>query len=235
MYYPSYFHPNSCTENPSTSFLNLLHKDHKLPIWGYNKYFNKNFRIKSWISEYRHFSPSTDLQLVSSSDPSWWASQAWLSLPFSLSLLHSRFLLPPPPLQTRCLPLRCQSHLHCNKTVQCVVVIWSAAYTWIKNSPAESFLDLESLSSESSLEPNKQSLRLKFCSVGHNNTMSLLSFKHEQEAASFHRALTFHPASSLIACAWAHEGLVALSSACHRRTPLLREEELMFSRKSELS
>lgn len=52
------------------------------------------------------------LRPVSSLAPSCWASPPWLSLPFSLFSLHSRFLRPhPPPLQSHCLLHRCQSHL----------------------------------------------------------------------------------------------------------------------------
>lgn len=52
------------------------------------------------------------LRPVSSLAPSCWASPPWLSLPFSLFFLHSRFpRLHRPPLRSHCLLHRCQSHL----------------------------------------------------------------------------------------------------------------------------
>lgn len=52
------------------------------------------------------------LRPVSSLAPSCWASPPWLSSPFSLFFLHSRFLrLHLPPLRSHCLLHHCQSHL----------------------------------------------------------------------------------------------------------------------------
>lgn len=194
-----------------------------------------------WLLGYRTHLMKTEthyLQPVSSWVPSFRAFLAWLSSPSSLSYHRSRCLrLRLLPLQTRCLPHHCQSHLQ-----QRHGGTWSGDPSLLTSpvpdaAPQQCSRDNNNNNKEPHLLNHfwiwTACRQTPHCKVEwRQNIPGLiwLDFRAEgraevMAASGLRPGLTCHPVSSLSAWVWAHEGSRAPSLAHYLHTPHLAKQQ----------